>query len=173
MAGKILTDNEVLELVYKSDENLSDSSDDSVNSSDNEIDDVAIADAVINDDSGDEEELLHQDFVWEAMDNYTGHREVFSCDFAPRNGAENVSDIFECFELFFDKELIQQIVVETNRYAEQYKNARGNLFSFRSFLRSWKPVTENEIYTVLGLFLLMGIVQKPTARSYFLKKKEL
>ena len=25
------------------------------------------------------------------MDNYTGHREVFSCDFGPRNGAENVT----------------------------------------------------------------------------------
>jgi len=37
------------------------------------------------------------------MDNYTGHREVFSCDFGPRNGAEHVSDIVQCFELFFDK----------------------------------------------------------------------
>jgi len=46
MAGKSLTDNEVLELVYKSDESFSDSSDDSVSSSDNKIDDVAIADAV-------------------------------------------------------------------------------------------------------------------------------
>jgi len=25
------------------------------------------------------------------MDNYTGHREVFSCDFGPINGAENVT----------------------------------------------------------------------------------
>ena len=89
MAGKSLTDNEVLELVYLSDESFSDNSDDSVTSSDNEIDDVAIADAVINDDSGDEEEILHQDFLWETMDNYTGHREVFSCDFGPRKGAEN------------------------------------------------------------------------------------
>ena len=64
MAGKSLTDNEVLELVYLSDESFSDNSDDSVTSSDNEIDDVAIADAVINDDSGDEEEILHQDFLW-------------------------------------------------------------------------------------------------------------
>ena len=94
MAGKSLTDNEVLELVYKSDESFSDSSD-------NEIDYVAIADAVIDDDSGDEEEILHQDFLWETMDNYIGHREVFSCDFGPRNGAENVSDIVEYFELFF------------------------------------------------------------------------
>jgi len=37
------------------------------------------------------------------MNNYTGHREVLSCDFGPRNGAEN--DILQCFELFFDKEI--------------------------------------------------------------------
>jgi hypothetical protein len=30
---------------------------------------------------------------------------VFSCDFGRRNGAENVSDIVECFELFSDKEI--------------------------------------------------------------------
>jgi len=80
-------------------------------------------------------------------------------------------DIVECFELFFDKEIIQQIAIETNRYAEQYKNARGNLFSIRSLVRSWTPVTESEIYAVLGLFLLMGIVQKPSVRSYFFKSR--
>jgi len=85
------------------------------------------------------------------MDNYTGHREVFSCDFGPRNGAENVT-LYNVLHCFLTKEIIQQIVRETNRYAEQYKNARGNLFSFRSLVRSWTPVTESEIYTVLGLF---------------------
>ena len=70
---------------------LSDSSSESVSSSDNEIDDIAVADAIVNDDSGDEEEILHRDFRWETMDNYTGHKEVFSCDFGPRNGAENVT----------------------------------------------------------------------------------
>ena len=115
MAEKVLTYSEVLEIVYNSDKSFSDSSSDSVSSSDNEIDDIAVADAVINDDSGDEEEILHPDFRWETMDKYTGHREVFSCDFGPRYGAENVSDIVQCFELFSDKETIQQIVRETNR----------------------------------------------------------
>ena len=72
---------------------------------------------------------------------------------------------------FFDKETVQQIVRETNKYTEQYKNARGNLFSFTSLMKSWTPVTESGIYTVLGLFLLMGIVRKPTATSYFLKRR--
>ena len=121
--------------MYNSDESFSDSSTDSVSSSDNEIDNIAVADAIINDDSGDKEKILHQDFRWETTDIYTGHREVFSCDFRHRNGAENVSDIVQCFELLFDKEIIQQIVRETNRYTEQYKNARGNIFSFRSLVR--------------------------------------
>jgi len=104
MAEEVLTASDVLEIVYNSDESLSDCSSDSVSSSD-------------------EEEILHRNFRWETMDNYTGHRETFNCDFGPRNGAENVSDIVQCFELLFDKKIIQQIVRETSRYAEQYKNA--------------------------------------------------
>ena len=38
-------------------------------------------------------------------------------------------------------------------------------------MRSPRPVTESEIYTVLGLFLLIGIVKKPTASSYFSKRR--
>ena len=53
VAKKLLTDSEVLEIVYSSNESLSDSSSESVSSSDNEIDDIAVADAIINDDSGD------------------------------------------------------------------------------------------------------------------------
>jgi len=45
MAEKVLTGSEVLEIVYNSDENFRDSCSDSVSSSDNEIDDIAVADA--------------------------------------------------------------------------------------------------------------------------------
>jgi len=59
MAEKVLTDTEVLEIVYNSDKSFSDGSSDSVSSSDNETDDIAVADAIINDDSCHEEEILH------------------------------------------------------------------------------------------------------------------
>jgi hypothetical protein len=49
-------------------------------------------------------------------------------------------------------------------------NSIGRLFSFRSLVRQWRPVTEGEIYVVLGLYMLMGIIQKPTLRSYFSQK---
>ena len=96
MEGKGLTESDMLEFVYKSDESSSDSSNDSISSSDNETDNAAEADEVINDDS-DDEEISHQAFMWETKDNYTGHREVFNCDFGSRFGTENVSDIVECF----------------------------------------------------------------------------
>ena len=75
----------MLEIVYNSHESISDSSTDSVSSSDNEIDDISLADAIIYDDSGNENEVLHRDIRWETMDNYRRHRDVFSCDFGPRN----------------------------------------------------------------------------------------
>jgi len=99
MTEKVLTPTEVLEIVYNSGESSSDSSSDNVSSSHNEIDDKAVVDAITSDDSGDEEEILHRDFRWETTDNYTGHRKVFSCDFGPRNGAENVTlyNVLSCF----------------------------------------------------------------------------
>jgi len=164
MAEDVLTPTEVLEIVYNSDESLRDSSSDSVSSSDDEIDDIAVADVIISDDSGNEEEILHRDFRWETMDNYTEKCSIMILD------PEMVA-LYNVLSCFFDKEIIQQIVRETNKYAEQYKNIGGNLYSFRSLVRSWTPVTESEIHTVLGLFLLMGIAQKPTARSYFSKRR--
>jgi len=57
--AEVLMASDVLEIVNNSDESLSDSSSDSVSSSDNETDDIAVADAIISNDSGNEEEILH------------------------------------------------------------------------------------------------------------------
>jgi hypothetical protein len=71
MAEEVLIPSEVLEIVYNSDENLSDSNSDSVSSSDNETDDIVVADAIIHDDNGDEEEILHR---FQVGDNGQLHR---------------------------------------------------------------------------------------------------
>jgi hypothetical protein len=55
-----LTESDVLEIAYKSDESFSDSSNDGISSSDNETDEAAVVDAVINDDSDEEEDVLYQ-----------------------------------------------------------------------------------------------------------------
>ena len=71
--------------------------------------------------------------------------------------------------MFFDDKLVELIVRETNTYAAQKIQARS-FIPLRSRMRDWKPVTEDEMYVVLALFMLMGIIQKPTLRSYFSKK---
>ena len=82
---------------------------------------------------------------------------MFSCDFEPRNGAENVSDIVQCFELFLTKKFYNKL--SQKLIGTQNNTRQDNLLSFRSLVRSWTPVIESEIYTVLGLLLLMIIVR--------------
>jgi hypothetical protein len=103
------------------------------------------------------------------MSNYKGQREHFTGSVGPQGAAKEVTEIVDIFELFFNSELVDTIVKETNRYAEQFLHACK--LSSRSTARAWKPMTEGEIYVVLGLFMLMGIIQKPTLRSYFATKR--
>jgi hypothetical protein len=133
------------------------------------VDDVdrALLDSALNDVS-DEEESATQAFVWESMDNYKdykGQREHFTGSVGPQGGALNAVEIVDIFELFFDRQIVDNIVVETNKYAEEF--LRGRDLPVNSPARAWKPVTEGEGYLLLGLFMLMGIIQKPTLRSYF------
>jgi hypothetical protein len=67
--------------------------------------------------------------------------------------------------LFFDEEIITLIVQETNRYAEKFTQVCT--LKPRSCIMNWEPVMGDEIYVVLCLMMLMGIVQRTTMKSYF------
>jgi hypothetical protein len=73
----------------------------------------------------------------------------------------------EAFLLFSDDEMLEMIVAETNRYADQ--KIRSQSWKPRSRVNSWVPLDKNEIYVYLGLIKLMGIVQKPSIKAYFSK----
>ena len=72
------------------------------------------------------------------------------------------------FKMFFDDQLVELIVRETNTYATQKIQSRG-FIPLCSRMRDWKPVTKDEMYVVLALLMLMGIIQKLILRSYFSK----
>ena len=80
-------------------------------SSDNEIDDIALADAIINDDS-DEKKKFANSFYGKQWIIFQD-KELFSVKSGPINEAENICNILEYFELFFDKDIIQ-CMIETN-----------------------------------------------------------
>jgi len=98
------------------------------------------------------------------MTNYVGQREQFVDKYEP----QNETHCAKVFKMFFDDELVELIVCETNTYATQKIQARS-FIPLHSRMRDWKPVTKDEMFVVLALFMLMGIIQKPTLRSYFSK----
>ena len=92
----------------------------------------------------------------------------FVHNYGPQNEAQNETNCAKVFKMFSDDEMVELIVRETNIYAAQKIQARS-FIPLRSRMRDWKPVTKDEIYVVLALFMLMGIILKPTLRSYFSK----
>jgi len=105
-------------------------------------------------------------FTWEDMTNCVGQRERFVDKNGPQNEAQNETHCAKVFEMFFDDELVELRVRETNTYAAHKIQARS-FIPLCSRMRDWKPVTKDEMYVVLALFMLMGIIQKPILRSYF------
>jgi hypothetical protein len=147
----------------ESEESLSDSECDN----ENEFDDCAVLNVVVNGESDQDDTI--QDFLWghEQLQGTKGkiHQQCWTsrcCEASDR--------IVDVFILFFNRAFIAKIAEETNRYAKQFLWGGGKLSS-KSHARSWKPVTEEEIYIVLGLFMLMGIIQKPTLRSCFITRR--
>ena len=80
-------------------------------------------------------------FTWEDVPNYVGQREQFVDNYGPQNEAQIEIHCAEVFKMFFDDELVELIVRETNTYAAQKIQARS-FIPLRSRMRDWKPVTE-------------------------------
>jgi len=66
--------------------------------------------------------------------------------------------VLKLLKIFFDEELVELIVCETSTYAAQKIQARS-FIPLRYRMRDWKPVNKDEMYVVLALFMLMGIIQ--------------
>jgi uncharacterized membrane protein len=79
----------------------------------------------------------------------------------------------DAFKMFFTQKVIEIIICRMNTYVEQCIKSRVNVSPLRLWMRDWKPVTADAIYVVLALFMLIGIVQKPTLHSYFLRNSVL
>ena len=64
-----------------------------------------------------------------------------------------------CFSLFFYDDLIDTIVLEKNRYAEQ-------VYSSQETPAHWRTNAE-EIHAYFGFFILMGIIHLPEVQDYW------
>ena len=73
------------------------------------------------------------------------------------------------FTLFMTTELIEMIVVETNRYAAEIR-AKVPDDKPHAQIRSWKEVNSDSIWRMIALTTAMGITKKPTTDSYWSTK---
>lgn len=69
------------------------------------------------------------------------------------------------YALFFDENVLDFLVSETNRYAHQIINSRR--LSKCSRLKKWTPIDRTEMRNFLGLIVWMGLVNMPNLRDYW------
>jgi hypothetical protein len=159
--SNLLHSNEIINKLIDSDNSEFSDTDESSDTDFSKQDDALLVNVGDNSRVGDTAYVNDDNFLWEDMVNYV-RREIFCGISGPQDSAKGLTNAVDIFEQFFNKDIVQKIVTETNHYAEQFKNSSGNIFSRKSRVNEWQPVTSEEIYVVLALFMLMGIVQRPS-----------
>ena len=71
------------------------------------------------------------------------------------------SSAFDYLQLLWPDSLTSLIAVETNRYAHQKKRS------------NWVDVSKDEVWSFLGIIVLMGIHRLPRVRNYWSKDELL
>lgn len=74
---------------------------------------------------------------------------------------------YEFYKLFFDNDVLDFLIEETNRYASQLLVNR----SVKTFsrIKKWYPVDRTEMNNFLGIVMWMGLVQMPSLSDYWKK----
>jgi hypothetical protein len=82
---------------------------------------------------------------------------------------DGVINPIDCYRHFITDEIIRLMVRETNQYAEQHIQTQK--LTKRSKALQWRPTTNEEMFSFLGIILEMGIVQMPEIDYYWSKSK--
>jgi hypothetical protein len=78
---------------------------------------------------------------------------------------DNTIDPIDCYRHFITDEIIDLMVRETNRYAQQYFQTH-EIISQSKFCQ-WKPNTDQEMLKFLGIVIQMGLTQMPKLSHYW------
>ena len=108
-------------------------------------------------------------WTWKQLDENSAyilpHRNFSGKEEIKEELPENLEPI-DFAKLYLTDEIIDLIVVETNRYAQQYIADHMPLPP-HSPVNDWKPTTPDEIRCFLGFCILMGIIYKPHLNMYW------
>lgn len=99
--------------------------------------------------------------------SFTGKEEVVI--FPKNDPATGRPSPIDVYNLFITDELLDLIVTETNKYAQQVID--GVQLTRRSRLHAWKGTSRDEIRKFIGLLIYMGLIPKPEISLYWSKSK--
>ncbi|XP_046903421.1 piggyBac transposable element-derived protein 4-like [Hypomesus transpacificus] len=171
MARKQLSEQDIRDLFFQSDDEGDFAEEVNGSSSDSEDGDlpvnlVAIANPEPEGDGGRDELEAVSSTGWRAASNFSppGPAVFFdsshSCVQTPPASVSEAS----CFKLFLTEDLVRDIVEETNRYASQLQEQSAPGVGK---LAKWLPTNIDEMYSFLMAMLLMGVVKKSSLREYW------
>ena len=80
---------------------------------------------------------------------------------------EGLIEPIEIFNQFFDDNIIEMMVCETNRYSQQYMEEKQ--LRRHSRMKKWKDTTKEEMKTFIGVIMMTGLVKYPRMELYWSK----
>jgi hypothetical protein len=83
----------------------------------------------------------------------------------PKHIPEEADEI-SIMQLFLTDEILNKLVIETNRYAKQYLDSHPNLPTFSRFLK-WYDTTLPEMRAFIAILLLTGISKRSSYDLYW------
>lgn len=107
-------------------------------------------------------------FDWSKDDVETRTRLPFTGTPGRRVPVSDTTDPVQYLDLLLTDDILDQVVIETNRRAQQI--AQSSHLRRRSRFNSWVDVTRDELKVLFALFIYQGIIQKPEVELYWSKK---
>lgn len=110
---------------------------------------------------------VNSDFAWCEQPCVQPSRNDFTGSPGRKAVVEDVSDVLQYLRLFITNQLLDLIVLETNRYADQVLQACQKP---EARMRKWIDVDQDEILVYIALLLYQGIIKKPDLDMYWTSK---
>ena len=75
--------------------------------------------------------------------------------------AVGTTDLIDCFHLFLSSDIYDELLVQTNLYADQQRAAAKNDTG------RWTPISKEELMAFIMINIAMGLVSLPTLDDYW------
>ena len=114
-------------------------------------------------------DLLNDTRIWYPIDDQQSTPAPPRFPFSGQPGLQvpltDERDPLAYVKLFLDDNIMDTIVTETNRYAEQTLTRTPQQRLSRT--RNWEPTSKDDMWLFRGVLILQGIIHKPRQRWYW------